>query len=95
VAGRKLVTWVKQQVGWGELGTVMGLAKSTVSGMVNYAERDECKLVIALPAITAAMQRLFDGRPDRSTGALTVLRLAAEAGIWEGPGDPRWGCRLW
>ncbi|MEU6411065.1 MarR family transcriptional regulator [Microbispora sp. NPDC046933] len=26
--------------GMGELGTVMGLAKSTVSGMVNYAERN-------------------------------------------------------
>jgi DNA-binding MarR family transcriptional regulator len=26
--------------GMGELGTVMGLAKSTVTGMVNYAERD-------------------------------------------------------
>ncbi|MFG2045662.1 hypothetical protein [Dactylosporangium sp. NPDC048998] len=32
-------------------------------------------------AITAAMQRLFDGRPERSTGALTVLQLAAEAGV--------------
>jgi septal ring factor EnvC (AmiA/AmiB activator) len=31
--------------------------------------------------ITAAMQRLFDGRPERSTGALTVLQLAAEAGV--------------
>jgi septal ring factor EnvC (AmiA/AmiB activator) len=27
------------------------------------------------------MQRLFDGRPERSTGALTVLQLAAEAGV--------------
>jgi predicted nuclease with TOPRIM domain len=32
-------------------------------------------------AITAAMQRLLDGTPQRSTGALTVLQLAAEAGI--------------
>src|SRR5258708_15979179 len=32
-------------------------------------------------AITAAMQRLLDGRPERSTGALTVLQLAAEAGV--------------
>ncbi|MFE2704105.1 hypothetical protein [Streptomyces mirabilis] len=32
-------------------------------------------------AITAAIQRLLDGRPTRSTGALTTLQLAAEAGI--------------
>lgn len=32
-------------------------------------------------AITAAMQRLLAGRPERSTGALTVLQLAAEAGV--------------
>lgn len=32
-------------------------------------------------AITAAMQRLLDGRPARSTGALTTLQLAAEAGV--------------
>jgi regulator of replication initiation timing len=32
-------------------------------------------------AITAAMQRLLDGTPHRSTGALTVLQLAAEAGL--------------
>jgi chromosome segregation ATPase len=32
-------------------------------------------------AITAAAQRLLAGRPERSTGALTVLQLAAEAGV--------------
>ena len=32
-------------------------------------------------AIQAAMQRLLDGRPQRSTGALTVLQLAAEADV--------------
>lgn len=32
-------------------------------------------------AITAAMQRLLTGCPQRSTGALTVLQLAAEAGV--------------
>jgi len=32
-------------------------------------------------AITAAMQRLLSGHPERSTGALTVLQLAAEAGV--------------
>jgi chromosome segregation ATPase len=32
-------------------------------------------------AILAAMQRLLDGTPQRSTGALTVLQLAAEAGV--------------
>jgi hypothetical protein len=32
-------------------------------------------------AITAAIQRLLDGRPTRSTGALTTLQLAAEAGV--------------
>jgi hypothetical protein len=32
-------------------------------------------------AITAAMQRLLDGSPQRSAGALTVLQLAAEAGV--------------
>lgn len=32
-------------------------------------------------AITAAMQRLLAGAPQRSTGALTVLQLAAEAGV--------------
>ncbi|MER5853479.1 hypothetical protein ABT126_42885 [Streptomyces sp. NPDC002012] len=32
-------------------------------------------------AITAAIQRLLDGRPTRSTGALTALQLAAEAGV--------------
>ena len=32
-------------------------------------------------AIQAAMQRLLDGRPLRSTGALTVLQLATEAGV--------------
>ncbi|MGI5243113.1 hypothetical protein [Dactylosporangium sp. CA-139066] len=32
-------------------------------------------------AITAAMQRLLDGTPHRSTGALTVLQLATEAGV--------------
>jgi len=32
-------------------------------------------------AILAAMQRLLDGMPQRSTGALTVLQLAAEAGV--------------
>lgn len=32
-------------------------------------------------AIRAAMQRLLDGTPQRSTGALSVLQLAAEAGI--------------
>ena len=32
-------------------------------------------------AITAAMQRLLTGQPERSTGALTVLQLAAEAGV--------------
>ncbi|MDQ1022291.1 hypothetical protein [Streptomyces afghaniensis] len=31
--------------------------------------------------ITAAIQRLLDGRPTRSTGALTTLQLAAEAGV--------------
>lgn len=32
-------------------------------------------------AICAAMQRLLDGQPTRSTGALTILQLAAEAGV--------------
>jgi len=32
-------------------------------------------------AITAAIQRLLDGRPTLSTGALTTLQLAAEAGV--------------
>ncbi len=32
-------------------------------------------------AITAAIQRLLDGRPTRSTGALTTQQLAAEAGV--------------
>ncbi|MEV5666926.1 hypothetical protein [Streptomyces flaveolus] len=32
-------------------------------------------------AVTAAIQRLLDGRPTRSTGALTTLQLAAEAGV--------------
>ncbi|MGW1675655.1 hypothetical protein [Streptomyces sp. NPDC002324] len=32
-------------------------------------------------AITAAIQRLVDGSPTRSTGALTTLQLAAEAGV--------------
>jgi chromosome segregation ATPase len=32
-------------------------------------------------AIRAAMQRLLDGTPQRSTGALSVLQLAAKAGI--------------
>jgi hypothetical protein len=32
-------------------------------------------------AIRAAMQRLLDGTPKRSTGALSVLQLAAEAGM--------------
>lgn len=32
-------------------------------------------------AILAAMQRLLDGAPQRSTGALTILQLAAEAGV--------------
>ena len=32
-------------------------------------------------AMTAAIQRLLDGRPTRSTGALTTLQLAAEAGV--------------
>ena len=32
-------------------------------------------------AIRAAMQRLLDGTPKRSTGALSLLQLAAEAGI--------------
>jgi hypothetical protein len=32
-------------------------------------------------AINAAMQRLLDGTPKRSTGGLSILQLAAEAGI--------------
>ncbi len=32
-------------------------------------------------AIKAATNRLIDGSPERSTGALTILQLAAEAGI--------------
>jgi chromosome segregation ATPase len=32
-------------------------------------------------AITAAMQRLLAGAPQRSSGALTVLQLAAEADV--------------
>ncbi|MER6425719.1 hypothetical protein [Streptomyces sp. NPDC001137] len=32
-------------------------------------------------AITAAIQRLLDGRPTRSTGALTTLQLAVEADV--------------
>jgi peptidoglycan hydrolase CwlO-like protein len=32
-------------------------------------------------AIQAAMQRLLAGTPTRSTGALTVVQLAAEAGV--------------
>jgi len=32
-------------------------------------------------AIEAAMQRLLAGTPTRSTGALTVVQLAAEAGV--------------
>jgi hypothetical protein len=32
-------------------------------------------------AIHAAMQRLFVGQPLRSTGALTILQLATEAGV--------------
>ncbi|MEU8413813.1 hypothetical protein AB0C24_13565 [Amycolatopsis japonica] len=32
-------------------------------------------------AITAAMQRLLNGTPQRSTGALTTVQLAAEAGV--------------
>ncbi|CAN5733933.1 hypothetical protein BH09ACT7_BH09ACT7_45620 [soil metagenome] len=31
--------------------------------------------------INAAMQRLFDGTPKRSTGALSILQLAAEADV--------------
>ncbi|AGM31582.1 hypothetical protein MMAG44476_29256 [Mycolicibacterium mageritense DSM 44476 = CIP 104973] len=32
-------------------------------------------------AITAAMQRLLDGTPKRSTGALSVVQLAVEADV--------------
>ena len=32
-------------------------------------------------AITAAMQRLLEGTPKRSTGALSVVQLAAEADV--------------
>jgi hypothetical protein len=32
-------------------------------------------------AITAAMDRLLHGTPTRSTGSLTVVQLAAEAGV--------------
>jgi FtsZ-binding cell division protein ZapB len=32
-------------------------------------------------AVHAAMQRLLAGTPTRSTGALTVVQLAAEAGV--------------
>ncbi|MFG3620373.1 hypothetical protein [Nocardia sp. NPDC047654] len=32
-------------------------------------------------AIRAAMERLLSGAPTNSTGALTVLQLAAEAGV--------------
>jgi hypothetical protein len=32
-------------------------------------------------AIRAAMQRLLDGTPQKSTGALSVLQLATEAGV--------------
>jgi hypothetical protein len=32
-------------------------------------------------AIAGAAGRLLDGRPARSTGALTVVQLAAEAGV--------------
>jgi hypothetical protein len=32
-------------------------------------------------AIAAAMQRLLDGTPKRSTGALSILQLATEAGV--------------
>lgn len=32
-------------------------------------------------AIRTAIQRLLDGTPQRSTGALSVLQLAAEAGL--------------
>ncbi|MBF6253927.1 hypothetical protein IU414_18265 [Nocardia farcinica] len=32
-------------------------------------------------AIRAAMKRLLDGTPQRSTGALSILQLAAEAGV--------------
>jgi 7-keto-8-aminopelargonate synthetase-like enzyme len=32
-------------------------------------------------AIRAAMERLLSGEPTNSTGALTVLQLAAEAGV--------------
>jgi len=42
---------------------------------VNAAEGDERE------AIRAAMHRLLAGTPTNSTGALTVLQLAAEAGV--------------
>ena len=32
-------------------------------------------------AITAAMQRLLDGTPKRSTGALSIVQLAVEADV--------------
>ncbi|WP_433258271.1 hypothetical protein ACQPYK_22995 [Streptosporangium sp. CA-135522] len=32
-------------------------------------------------AITEAIERLLNGTPTRSTGALTILQLAAEAGV--------------
>ncbi|TSD94919.1 hypothetical protein FOS14_19810 [Skermania sp. ID1734] len=32
-------------------------------------------------AIQAAMQRLLDGTPQQSTGRLTIMQLAAEAGV--------------
>ncbi|MEV7169014.1 hypothetical protein AB0O18_04910 [Streptomyces sp. NPDC093224] len=45
---------------------------------VNIARTDRD---VERDAITAAIQRLLDGRPTRSTGALTTLQLAAEAGV--------------
>jgi hypothetical protein len=35
----------------------------------------------SVTALRAAMTRLFDGRPERTDGALTISNLAREAGV--------------
>ncbi|TMR23429.1 hypothetical protein ETD86_08140 [Nonomuraea turkmeniaca] len=50
----------------------MGTARTSSTRQANDDERN---------AITAAAQRLLAGQPVRSTGALTVTQLAAEAGV--------------
>jgi hypothetical protein len=76
LAGLPSIADVAQRTGTNWTACALSSTSTTTEGPIRMTDANAERA-----AITAAMQRLLEGTPKRSTGALSIVQLAAEADV--------------